>query len=361
MKVRRETRRTDRWYNEHMGSRLPRGVVPRRWPSPAMALAMVALLVALGGTGYAASAGNSPAAKHSPLMLKLGHRGPRGLPGAPGPRGPSGPQGVRGSLGVPGAAGPTGGQGPQGVPGDARAYAYVEPPCNGCGELPANFTALQAAQSKNVALAGHSNAYGTDVQGTAPGTWCFILEGGVEPGSATVVTSAVHTEDERSSDVSAEWVPHAPDCSSSQIEIRTFATAIKEGNIVTEPAYAVSFSFVVLSAAQPPSGGGTPPSFEGLQSAFACSPIPRALPYGLTWKAATDKVTPSSQIVYDIYLSHTSGGEDFSHPTWTTAPGVTSFETPPLNEPSYFVVRARDQAGNEDQNTVERVGEDPCE
>ncbi len=237
----------------------------------------------------------------------------------------------------------------------------MEPPCNGCGELPAGFTALQAAHSKNVALAGHSNAYGTDVQGKPAGTWCFILEGGVEPGNATVVASAFYTEDERSSDVSAEWVPNAPDCSSSQIEIRTFAATIKEGNIVEEPAYAVSFSFVVLSGAQPPSGGGTPPSFDGLQGAFACSPIPRPVPFELTWKAATDSVTPSSQIVYDIYLSHTRGGEDFSHPTWTTAPGVTSFETPPLNEPSYFVVRARDQAGNEDQNTVERVGEDPCE
>jgi hypothetical protein len=237
----------------------------------------------------------------------------------------------------------------------------VEPPCNGCGELPENFTPLVAAQSENVALAGHSNAYGTDVQGKPPGTWCFILEGGIEPGTATVVASAVYTEDERSSDVNAEWVPHAPDCASSQIEIRTFAATIKAGNIVAEPASAVSFSFVVLSGTQSPSRGGTPPSFEGLQGAFACSPIARPWPFKLTWKAATDDVTPSSQIVYDIFLSHTSGGEDFSHPTWTTAPGVTSFETPPLNEPSYFVVRARDQAGNEDQNTVERVGEDPCE
>lgn len=345
----------NRCYKESMGLRLPRGAVPRRWPSPATALALVALLIALGGTGYAASAGNSSPAKHRSLMLGRGHRGPRGLPGAPGPRGPSGPQGV------PGPAGPAGGQGPQGALVGARAYAYVEPPCNGCGELPSNFTPLQAARSKNVALAGHSNAYGTDVQGKPPGTWCFILEGGVEPGSATVVTSAVYTEDERSSDVSAEWVPQAPDCSSSQIEIRTFAATIKEGSIVEEPAYAVSFSFMVFSGAQPPSGGGTPPSFEGLQSAVACSPpVPRS-PFELTWKAATDMVTPSSQIVYDIYLSHTRGGEDFSHPTWTTAPGVTSFETPPLSEPAYFVVRARDQAGNEDQNTVERVGEDPCE
>jgi hypothetical protein len=237
----------------------------------------------------------------------------------------------------------------------------VEPPCDGCGELPPGFTPLKAAQSRNVALAGHSDAYGTDVQGKPAGTWCFVLEGGVEPGTATVVASAVYTEDERSSDVSAKWVPGAPDCASSQIEIRTFAAAIEGGSVVEEPAYAVSFSFVVLSGAPPPSGGGTPPSFDGLQKAFACSPIARPWPFELTWKAATDSVTPSAQIVYDIFLSHTRGGEDFSRPTWTTAPGVTSFETPPLNEPSYFVVRARDQEGNEDQNTVEREGEDHCE
>lgn len=353
----------DPWYKERMGSWLPREAAPRRRPSPATVLSLVALFVALGGTSYAASAGSphSHPARHHPLTLNFAHRGPRGLPGAPGPRGPSGLQGVAGPQGIPGLPGLTGGRGPQGAPGNASAYAYVEPPCNGCGELPADFTALQATQSKNVALAAHTNAFGTDVQGKPPGTWCFILEGGIEPASATIVVSAVYTEDERSSDISAKWVPHAPDCSSSQIEIRTFAATIKEGNIVTEPAYAVSFSFVVLSASQPPSGGGTPPSFEGLQGAFACSPVAQPSPFELTWKAATDNVTPSSQIVYDVFLSHTPGGEDFSHPTWTTAPGVTSFETPPLNEPSYFVVRARDQAGNEDQNTVERIGEDPCE
>ena len=129
------------WYKDHMGPRLPRRA-SRRWPSPATALAFVALLVALGGTGYAASTGSSNPAKRHPLTL-LRHRGPRGLPGAPGPRGPSGPHGVPGSQGIPGVAGPTGDQGPQGVPGDARAYAYVEPPCSGCGELPGDFTPLQ--------------------------------------------------------------------------------------------------------------------------------------------------------------------------------------------------------------------------
>jgi hypothetical protein len=185
-----------------------------------------------------------------------------------------------------------------------------------------------------------------------------VLEGGIDPATATVVISAVYTEDERNSVVSAEWVPYAPDCAANQIEIRTFANTIKESKLVAEPAIAVSFSFVVLSES---AADTRPPVFAGLQKAFACSPVARPWPYELSWNAATDDVTPSSQIVYDIYLSHTSGGEDFAHPTWTTPPGVTKFETPPLDEPSYFVVRARDQAGNEDQNTGERQGEDPCE
>jgi hypothetical protein len=49
-------------------------------------------------------------------------------------------------------------------------------------------------------------------------------------------------------------------------------------------------------------------------------------------------------------------------PTYTTAAGVTSFATPPLpaDKPVYFVVRARDQAGNIDRNTVDRQGQNLC-
>jgi len=119
------------------------------------------------------------------------------------------------------------------------------------------------------------------------------------------------------------------------------------------------------SSTPPPSSGDTtPPTFAGLQSAYACTPGPERMgettPYTLTWQAATDDVTPSSQIVYDVFVAHTSGGEDFSHPTWTTPPGVTTYTTPGLPGTNYFVVRARDQAGNEDQNKVEREGVDPC-
>ncbi|MHB8468306.1 MAG: hypothetical protein ACYDCH_00915, partial [Gaiellaceae bacterium] len=64
----------------------------------------------------------------------------------------------------------------------------------------------------------------------------------------------------------------------------------------------------------------------------------------------------------DIYVATTPGGENFSQPTWTTVPGATSFRTPglPSHGDAYFVVRARDAAGNEDANTREQKGVDPC-
>jgi hypothetical protein len=131
------------------------------------------------------------------------------------------------------------------------------------------------------------------------------------------------------------------------------------------------------SGTPPPAGSDTtPPTFAGLQSAYACTPGPvrpgETTAYTLTWQAATDDVTPSSQILYDVFLAYTSGSEDFSHPTWTTAPSVTTYTTPGLPSEGngylvagggtyYLVVRARDQAGNENQNKVERRGYQVCE
>jgi uncharacterized protein (DUF58 family) len=130
------------------------------------------------------------------------------------------------------------------------------------------------------------------------------------------------------------------------------------------------FSFDVLkggtSSSSTTASDRTAPSFAGLQSAFACTPGPQTpgetTPFTLGWQAASDDQTPSGQIIYLVFMSTSSGGEDFTKPTWTTAPGVTTFKTPGLASHGtfYFVVRARDQAGNEDQNRVERRGVDPC-
>jgi hypothetical protein len=123
-----------------------------------------------------------------------------------------------------------------------------------------------------------------------------------------------------------------------------------------------TFSFSVKSA----SGDSKPPRFDGLEHASTCFRGP-GLPgvrtrYTLSWKAASDNLTRRERIVYDVYESTTPRGEQFSKPTWVSAPGATTFTTPGLipHRSFYFVVRARDQAGNEDHNRVERRGLDPC-
>ena len=123
------------------------------------------------------------------------------------------------------------------------------------------------------------------------------------------------------------------------------------------------FSFRVSGTAP---ADTTPPRFAGIEQAFACTPGPQrpgqTTPFTLSWTAATDDVTPSSLIVYDVYVATAPGAEDFTKPNWTRAAGVTVFRTPGLASHGtfFFVVRARDQAGNEDRNRVERRGIDPC-
>lgn len=89
-----------------------------------MVVALIALSVALGGTGYAAS--SLVASKHEPFAAagrartQRGPRGPRGKTGPRGPvglRGPQGPVGQTGPPGLAGAQGAQGSQGSQGVPG----------------------------------------------------------------------------------------------------------------------------------------------------------------------------------------------------------------------------------------------------
>lgn len=106
--------------------------------------------------------------------------------------------------------------------------------------------------------------------------------------------------------------------------------------------------------------------FAGLKWATTCIPGPvkegETSSYHLEWEAAKAK-TSRRKIVYAVYQATTPGGENYSQPTYTTAPGVTSFDTPqlPVEGTYYFVVRARDRMGNEDSNTVEREGQDLCE
>ena len=96
----------------------------------------------------------------------------------------------------------------------------------------------------------------------------------------------------------------------------------------------------------------TPPTFGGLVSATATS----STSIDLQWNPASDNRSAPSAIVYLVYMSATSGGQNFAVPSFTTTAGATSFSVPGLtpNTTYYFVVRARDEAGNMDTNTVEK-------
>ena len=119
-------------------------------PTPALVISIVALFVAMGGTGYAASqiprasvgaaqlkknAVSSPKVKNGSLALndfkvaehaKLrGSAGARGAAGARGSQGLGGIRGLSGLEGDEGAEGSDGGQGIQGIPGPTGVEQVV--------------------------------------------------------------------------------------------------------------------------------------------------------------------------------------------------------------------------------------------
>jgi hypothetical protein len=152
-----------------------------RRPAPATVISLIALFVALSGTGYAAfsipknsvgsrqvidgSLQKADIAKRTLDALK-GNRGPRGVPGAAGaagpagatgaagPQGPAGGQGLTGPQGATGPGGADGATGPTGPAGSALAYAHVS--LNGT---------VDAANSKNISQ--------TNVTHPQTGVYCF--------------------------------------------------------------------------------------------------------------------------------------------------------------------------------------------
>jgi len=144
----------------------------KRRPSPSMVVAFIALLVAMAGTGYAATtlpansvstrqlknnavtsnkiksgAVTSAAVRNGSLLsadfqagqLPAGPAGPVGATGERGPAGPAGPGGAtgeRGPTGATGATGATGPMGPQGPAGTTNVTVVTNPPLLPGGGLP---------------------------------------------------------------------------------------------------------------------------------------------------------------------------------------------------------------------------------
>jgi hypothetical protein len=117
----------------------------------------------------------------------------------------------------------------------------------------------------------------------------------------------------------------------------------------------------LVDCAATTSGDSTPPTFGGVATVSVQSDAPvqsDARTATFTWLPATDPATPQNEIVYDVFQGSAAGAEDFSTPIATSDPGATSVFVSDLTPDStlYWVVRARDKAGNRDSNTVEVNG-----
>lgn len=96
----------------------------------------------------------------------------------------------------------------------------------------------------------------------------------------------------------------------------------------------------------------TPPTFGGLVTA---APTSRTT-VDLAWADAVDDYTPSTAIEYDVYVATASGAEDYTKVSPPMVVGKTTITITGLLPATtyYFVVRAKDAAGNQELNTIER-------
>jgi hypothetical protein len=225
-------------------TRIRRRVADRvRLPRPSTALALAALAVALGGTGYAAtvlpvgSVGTaqlkngavvSAKVKNHSLravdfasgQLPAGERGPAGAQGPQGPAGPAGPKGDAGGQGPQGPAGPAGpkgdagGQGPQGPQG------------------PPGFSSLDYVATDAGPFPAHSQYFGE-----APcGSGLHVVGGGVlsegsNPGEQAV-NSTYPTDGTGSGDEgTAGWGAWVDNLSANQLSFTVYAICAPSANV----------------------------------------------------------------------------------------------------------------------------------
>src|SRR5450432_51108 len=94
-----------------------------------------------------------------------------------------------------------------------------------------------------------------------------------------------------------------------------------------------------------PGTSNAPVTFDGVTSVSPVSDTSLLV----TWSPATANLTPTNEIVYNVYLATTAGAENFKAPT-ASPPGATSLVVGNLDPKTtyYVVVRAVDQNGNMD-------------
>ena len=164
-------------------------MLKRSLPSPALVIACLALFVALGGTGYAAtqlSEGQGQATASKKAKGKQGPRGPKGPKGAKGATGATGAPGTSGLPGQKGAAGASGATGAAGVPGERGpsdgAFASVEGGNTEIGKSAGEAKAIVSLPLTAGKWIVTGAASLTNVSGKLHSAWCSLNVGATQLG-----------------------------------------------------------------------------------------------------------------------------------------------------------------------------------
>lgn len=197
-------------------------------------------------------------------------------------------------------------------------------------------TATGIATNANISLTFSEKMSGVTVTSDSSCTGSVQLS---KDDFTTCVAGAITSSD----DITYEFNPSADFDASTEYKVKILADAKDAaGNPMTEK----TISFTTGAAADT-----TAPTFAGATGATADS----SSAITISWSTASDDTTASGSIVYDIYQATTSGGQSYTTATATSVAGATSHQITGLSASTayYFVVRARDAAGNRDTNTTE--------
>ena len=213
-------------------TRLRRRVAARlHLPRPSTALALAALAVALGGTGYAAtmlpagSVGTAQLKNGAVVSAKVKNHSLRAVDFASGqlPAGETGPAGAQGPQGPAGSAGPQGPAGPAGPKGDAGGQGWQGPP---------GFSSLAYVATDFGPFPAHAQYFGE-----APcGSGLHVVGGGVlsEGGNAgeQAVNSTYPTDGTGSgNEGTSGWGAWVDNLSANQLGFTVYAICASSTNV----------------------------------------------------------------------------------------------------------------------------------
>ncbi len=216
--------------------------ITRHRPSPAIVIASVALIIAMGGTGYAAmsipnnSVGTAQLREGAVTKQKIARKTLRALTGArgaPGPAGASGRTGATGPAGNPGAPGAPGLQGLLGPTSGTAAGAVETIPSAGFTPFGNSGTVTLPAPGKVLVELSGFFIIDCSASGSCSTTISAFVDGTAVPGAHQTLNAPANSEDAENVAVSgiAINVPAGPHTVQLETDRSAFVSSTNSENL----------------------------------------------------------------------------------------------------------------------------------